>query len=46
MCIRDRMRTAQEIASLLGETTGESKAVLTNLKKSIMADIESEIKEE
>ena len=44
--IDKQMRTAQEIASLLGETTGESKAVLTNLKKSIMADIESEIKEE
>ncbi len=44
--IDEQMRTAQEIASLLGETTGKSKAVLTNLKKSITADMESEIKEE
>ncbi len=34
--IDKQMRVAQEIASLLGETTGESKAALTKLKKSIM----------
>ncbi|MEG0614606.1 MAG: [Fe-Fe] hydrogenase large subunit C-terminal domain-containing protein [Oscillospiraceae bacterium] len=33
--IDKQMRVAQEIASLLGETTGETKAALTNLKKSI-----------
>ncbi len=44
--IDQQMRTAQEIASLLGETTGKSKAVLTNLKNSITADMEAEIKEE
>ena len=34
--IDKQMRAAQEIASLLGETTGESKAALIALKKSIM----------
>jgi iron only hydrogenase large subunit-like protein len=34
--IDKQMRVAQEIASLLGETTGETKAVLTKLKKSIV----------
>lgn len=34
--IDKQMRVAQEIASLLGETTGESKAALVRLKKSIM----------
>ena len=33
--IDKQMRVAQEIASLLGETTGETKAALTKLKKSI-----------
>ena len=33
--IDKQMRVAQEIASLLGETAGETKAALTNLKKSI-----------
>ena len=36
--IDKQMRVAQEIASLLGETTGETKAALTNLKKSIAED--------
>lgn len=35
--INKQMRAAQEIASLLGETTGETKAVLTRLKKSMQA---------
>lgn len=35
--IDKQMRVAQEIASLLGETTGETKAALTNLKKSMAA---------
>ncbi len=34
--IDKQMRVAQEIASLLGETTGESKAALISLKKSIL----------
>lgn len=34
--IDKQMRVAQEIASLLGETTGETKAALTNLKRSMM----------
>lgn len=34
--IDKQMRVAQEIASLLGETTGETKAALTKLKKSIV----------
>ncbi|MEG0570428.1 MAG: [Fe-Fe] hydrogenase large subunit C-terminal domain-containing protein [Oscillospiraceae bacterium] len=33
--INKQMRVAQEIASLLGETTAETKVALTNLKKSI-----------
>lgn len=33
--IDKQMRVAQEIASLLGETTAETKVALTNLKKSI-----------
>ncbi len=33
--IDKQMRVAQEIASLLGETTGETKAVLTKLKNTI-----------
>ncbi|MPM80938.1 hypothetical protein SDC9_127989 [bioreactor metagenome] len=34
--IDKQMRVAQEIASLLGETTGETKAALTKLKRSII----------
>lgn len=34
--IDKQMRVVQEIASLLGETTGETKTVLNKLKKSIM----------
>ncbi|MFZ5974715.1 MAG: [Fe-Fe] hydrogenase large subunit C-terminal domain-containing protein [Bacillota bacterium] len=34
--IDKQMRVAQEIASLLGETTGETKAALTKLKKTIV----------
>ena len=33
--IDKQMRVAQEIASLLGETTGESKAALIKLKRSL-----------
>ena len=33
--IDKQMRVAQEIASLLGETTAETKVALTNLKKSM-----------
>ncbi|MCG8501206.1 MAG: PAS domain-containing protein [Firmicutes bacterium] len=36
--IEKQMRVAQEIASLLGETTAETKMALTNLKHSILAD--------
>lgn len=36
-----QMRVAQEIASLLGETTAETKVALTKLKKSIMSEMES-----
>jgi NADH-quinone oxidoreductase subunit F len=35
--IDKQMRVAQEIASLLGETTAETKVALTRLKKSILA---------
>ena len=35
--IEKQMRVAQEIASLLGETTAETKVALTKLKKSITA---------
>ena len=43
MCIRDRvinkqMRVVQEIASLLGETTAETKIAQTRLKESMMDD--------
>ncbi len=34
-----QMRVAQEIASLLGETTAETKVALTKLKKSIMSEM-------
>ncbi len=36
--IDKQMRVAQEIASLLGETTGETKVALTKLKKTILAE--------
>lgn len=36
--IDKQMRVAQEIASLLGETTAETKTALTKLKKSILMD--------
>ena len=38
--IDKQMRVAQEIASLLGETTAETKVALTKLKKSIMAGMD------
>ncbi|MDF2988934.1 MAG: domain S-box, partial [Eubacterium sp.] len=34
-----QMRVAQEIASLLGETTAETKVALTKLKKSLMSEM-------
>ncbi len=37
--IEKQMRVAQEIASLLGETTAETKVALTKLKNSIMAEM-------
>ncbi len=37
--IDKQMRVAQEIASLLGETTAETKTALTKLKKSILTDV-------
>jgi K+/H+ antiporter YhaU regulatory subunit KhtT len=37
--IEKQMRVAQEIASLLGETTAETKVALTKLKNSIKAEI-------
>lgn len=37
--IEKQMRVAQEIASLLGETTAETKMALTKLKKSIMSEM-------
>ena len=39
--IEKQMRVAQEIASLLGETTAETKVALTKLKKSIMTETET-----
>ena len=36
--IDKQMRVAQEIASLLGETTGETKVALTKLKKSFAGE--------
>ena len=36
--IEKQMRVAQEIASLLGETTAESKLALINLKDSLLND--------
>ena len=40
--IDKQMMVAQEIASLLGETTAETKVTLTNLKKTIIYDGEEE----
>ncbi len=40
--IEKQMRVAQEIASLLGETTAETKVALTQLKKSIMSEMGDE----
>jgi iron only hydrogenase large subunit-like protein len=37
--IEKQMRVVQEIASLLGETTAETKVALTKLKKSIMSEM-------
>ena len=37
--IDKQMRVAQQIASLLGETTAETKVALTRLKKSIQLEI-------
>ena len=36
--IDKQMKTAQEIAGLLGETTAETKAILTKLRDSILED--------
>lgn len=36
--IKKQMRTVQEIASLLGETTAESKIAIVNLKKSLQGE--------
>lgn len=41
--IDKQMRVAQEIASLLGETTAETKVALTKLKKSIQSEIGDDI---
>jgi PAS domain S-box-containing protein len=40
--IDKQMRVAQEIASLLGETTAETKMALTKIKKSIMSEMGAE----
>jgi len=36
--IQKQMRVAQEIASLLGETTAETKIILTKLKKIVAGE--------
>lgn len=41
--IDKQMRVVQEIASLLGETTAETKVALTKLKKSILSEISDSI---
>ena len=38
--IKKQMRVAQEIASLLGETTAETKVALLKLKKTLMQEEE------
>lgn len=43
--IEKQMRVAQEIASLLGETTAETKVALTNLKRSIKDISETNLKD-
>ena len=40
--IDKQMRVAQEIASLLGETTAETKVILTKLKKTMLAEMSEE----
>ena len=40
--ITKQMRVAQEIASLLGETTAETKVALVNLKKILQEDKKEE----
>lgn len=40
--IDKQMRVAQEIASLLGETTAETKTTLSKLKKSILVEIQDQ----
>lgn len=40
--IKKQMRVAQEIASLLGETTAETKVALVNLKKALTTDSEEQ----
>ena len=40
-----QMRVAQEIASLLGETTAETKVALLNLKKMLQDSVAREDKE-
>jgi Iron only hydrogenase large subunit, C-terminal domain len=40
--IEKQMRVAQEIASLLGETTAETKVTLTKLKKTMMSEMSGE----
>ena len=40
--IKKQMRVAQEIASLLGETTAEAKVALVNLRKTLNEDNEGE----
>ncbi len=43
--IMKQMRVAQEIASLLGETTAETKVALLNLKKMLQDSVAREDKE-
>lgn len=43
--IMKQMRVAQEIASLLGETTAETKVALLNLKKMLRDSVATEDKE-
>ena len=44
--IKKQMRVAQEIASLLGETTAETKVALLKLKKTLMQEEEEREKSE
>lgn len=43
--IMKQMRVAQEVASLLGETTAETKVALLNLKKMLLSSVATEEKE-